>query len=243
VIALYGGHSPNAIKILLMLEELGLPYKLHNIKVMQGEQYSSEFLALNPLGKYPVIVDPEGGGKDQPIFESGAILMYLAETYGSELLPASGPDRWETLKWLMVQMSWVGPMLGQNAHFRLHPSENGSYAATRYFNIAVRICEVLNERLEASEWLGGGAYSIADIATFPWINPAINFGFAWTDYPKLLAWRERIAERPAAGRALAVIAELMKNAAEDGPRNEEELNKFFMRRDGPKLDFSAMSFR
>lgn len=243
MIELYGGHSPNAIKIILMLEELELPYKLHNIKVMQGAQYSPEFLELNPLGKYPVIVDPEKAGKEQPIFESGAILIYLAETYGSDLLATSGPDRWEALKWLMVQMSWVGPMLGQHAHFRMQPSETESYAATRYSAIALRICEVLNGQLENRDWLGGSRYSIADIATFPWINPAINFGFAWSDYPKLLAWRERIAARPAADRAMAVVADLMRNFKEDGPRNEGELNKFFMRKDGPQIDYSAMSFQ
>lgn len=242
MIELYGGHSPNAAKILLMLEELGLPYRVHNVKVMQGEQYSPDFLALNPLGKYPVIVDPEKGGKDHPIFESGAILMYLAETYGSQHLPAAGPERWETVKWLMVQMSWVGPMIGQHAHFRMQPSEHGSYAAKRYSGIALRICEVLDERLRASDWLNGKDYSIADIATFPWINPTLNLGFAWTDYRHLLAWRDRVAARPAATRAMAVVAQLASTFAQDGPRNEAELNRFFMREDGPKVDYGALSF-
>lgn len=243
MIELYGGVSPNAIKILLMLEELELPYKLHNVRVMQGEQYSPDFLALNPLGKYPVIVDHEGAGVDQPIFESGAILMYLAETYGAQFLPASGPDRWETLKWLMVQMSWVGPMIGQHAHFRVQPSEAGSYAATRYSTIAQRVCEILNDRLKNGEWLAGGQYTIADMATFPWINIGVNFGFDWLAYPTLVAWRERIAARPAAIRALAAVADLNKSFAADGPRNEEDLNKFFMRKGGPAVDYGVLGIR
>lgn len=243
MIELFGGQSPNAIKILLMLEELELPYKMHNIKVMQGEQYSPEFLALNPLGKYPVIIDHDGVGPDQPIFESGAILMYLAETYGPSLLPASGPDRWETLKWLMVQMSWVGPMIGQHAHFRVQPSEAESYAATRYRTIALRVCETLDERLKGNEWLAGSQYSIADIATFPWINPGVNFGFDWWEYKALMAWRERIAVRPATARALAVVGEIMKNFAQDAPRNEEDLNRFFMRKGGPTVDYGVLGIR
>lgn len=243
MIELYGGISPNAIKISLMLEELELPYKLHNVRVMQGEQYSPHFLALNPLAKYPVIVDHDGAGPDQPIFESGAILMYLAETYGSRLLPVSGPERWDTLKWLMVQVSWVGPMLGQHAHFRVHPSEAGSYAASRYRAIALRICEVLNARLQNNEWLAGGCYSVADIATFPWINPGVNFGFNWTDYPNLLAWRERIAARPATLRALVAVAEFSKTFVEDGPRSEEDLNRFFLRTGGPAVDYGVLGVK
>jgi GST-like protein len=243
MIDLYGGVSPNAIKILLMLEELDLPYRLHNIRVMQGEQYSPDFLALNPLGKYPVIIDHDGAGPEQPIFESGAILMYLAETYAPRFLPASGPDRWETLKWLMVQMSWVGPMIGQHAHFRVQPSEAGSYAATRYRNIALRVCETLDERLKGREWLAGDVYTIADMATFPWINPSVNFGFDWEAYETLLAWRARIAARPASIRALAAVAELTKTFVEDGPRGEDDLNRFFLRQGGPTVDYSVLGIR
>ncbi len=243
MIELYGGISPNAIKILLMLEELELPYKLHNVRVMQGEQYLPHFLALNPLGKYPVIIDHDGAGPDQPIFESGAILMYLAETYGAQLLPASGSERWSTLEWLMVQVSWVGPMLGQNTHFHIQPSEAASYAASRYRTIALRVCEVLDIRLKNNEWLAGGRYTIADIATFPWINPGINVGFDWTDYPTLLAWRERIAKRPAALRAMVAVAELSKTFVEDGPRNEEDVNRFFMRTGGPTVDYGVLGIK
>lgn len=243
MIDLYGGSSPNAIKILLMLEELGLAYRLHNVRVMQGEQYSPEFLALNPLGKYPVIVDHDEAGPEQPIFESGAILMYLAETYGPKFLPASGPDRWEILKWLMVQMSWVGPMIGQHAHFRVQPSEAGSYAATRYRTIAMRVCEILNERLKNRAWLAAEVYTIADIATFPWINPSVNFGFDWEAYETLMAWRERIATRPATKRALAAVAELNRTFVEDGPRSEEDLNRFFLRQAGPKVDYSVLGIK
>ena len=240
MIELYGGGSPNAIKIVLMLEELGLPYNLTDVEIMKGDQYAPEFVKLNPIAKYPVIVDPQGAGPAQPVFESGAILIYLAETYGPELLPASGPARWETLKWLMAQVAWIGPMFGQHVHFRIHPSEAGSYAATRYRNQVARIREVLDGELAKRPWLAGDHYTIADIATWPWVTMLPNMGFDWADRPALKAWHDRIAERPAAARVAEVRAELMRNS--DISRSDEQaLNRLFLRDSGPKTDYSVMA--
>jgi len=237
MITLYGGGSPNALKIVLMLEELALPYKLIDTKILEGAQYAPEFLKLNPIAKYPVIVDPEGA-PGQPIFESGAILQYLAETYRPELLPASGPARWETLKWLTAQVAWVGPMFGQHVHFRTHPSEEGTYAATRYRNQAKRVCEVLDSELAQRPWLAGDAYTIADIATWPWIAMVPNVGFDWAAYPALRAWHDRIAARPAAARVAQVKADLMRAPPKI---DEAALNRLFLRESGPKTDYSTMA--
>jgi GSH-dependent disulfide-bond oxidoreductase len=238
VITLYGGGSPNAMKIILMLEELALPYELIDIKVFEAAQYAPEYLKLNPIAKYPVIIDPEGAGPNQPIFESGAILQYLAETYRPDLLPASGPARWETLKWLTAQVAWVGPMFGQHVHFRVHPSEEGGYAATRYRNQVRRICEVLNGELAGRSWLAGEAYSVADIATWPWIAMVPRVGLDWADYPALHAWHDRIAARPAAERAEKVRDDLMSAPFK---MSEAALDRLFLREPGgPKTDYSTM---
>jgi GSH-dependent disulfide-bond oxidoreductase len=238
VIELYGGGSPNAMKIVLMLEELGLPYHLTDVKIMKGDQYTPEFVKLNPIAKYPVIVDPQGAGPDQPIFESGAILMYLAETYRPDLLPASGPERWETLKWLMAQVAWVGPMFGQHVHFRIHPSEADSYAATRYRNQVARIREVLDGELAKRPWLAGDSYTIAD--TWPWVAMLPNMGFDWADRPALKAWHDRIAAHPAAARVAEVRAALMRDP--DLVRSDDQaFNRLFLRESGPKTDYSAMA--
>jgi len=239
VIDLYGGSSPNAIKVVLMLEELQLPYKLIEVNAFQGEQYSPEFLTLNPLGKYPVIIDHSGAGPDQPIFESGAILQYLAETYDrAELLPASGSARWEVLKWLTVQVAWVGPMLGQHVHFRIHPSEAAGYAAARYRNQAMRVFEVLDARLSTHPYLAGREYSIADIATFPWIRVLRSLGFSWTNYPHLKNWFDTIAIRPAVVRTEHCYKRLASAMA--FPKSEEDLNRFFGRSTGPDVHFEML---
>ena len=241
MIDLYGGASPNAVKILIMLEELGRPYTIHDIKVFHGEQYAPEFLKLNPLGKYPVIVDHDGAGADQPIFESGAILIYLAETYAPALLPATGPARWEVLKWLMVQMAGVGPMFGQHVHFRVLPEEAEGYAGKRYRAQTGRLLQVLDGHLGDKEWLGGAAYSIADIATWPWVAMVPRLGFAWADFPALQAWYARIEARPAVQRALPIRDQLMGSFVSNGPRNAEDLDRFFLRKGGPAVDYSRLA--
>lgn len=233
MIELYGGGSPNAAKISLMLEEIGRPYVMRAVRVLRGDQFTPEFLALNPLGKYPVILDPEGA-PGQPIFESGVILTYLAETYAPALLPPSGPARWETLKWLTVQTAWVGPMMGQHAHFRAQPSEKGGYAATRYRTLGDRIFRTLDDRLRAQEWLAGAHYSIADIATYPWVNMLPNYEFDFADYPALKDWRDRIAARPAAIRAAEAQAKLAASVTDGAARDEHDINRFYGRTAGPE---------
>jgi len=239
MIDLYGGSSPNAMKVVLMLEELQLPYTLIEVNAFRGEQYSPEFLKLNPLGKYPVIIDRTGAAPGQPIFESGAILQYLAETYDKTgLLPKSGPARWEVLQWLTVQVAWVGPMLGQHVHFRIHPSEAGGYAAARYRNLAARVFEVLDGRLSMHPYLAGANYSIADIATFPWTRVLRSLGFSWATYPHLKKWFDAIAARPAAISTERCYKRLASAMA--FPASEEDLNRFFGRSGGPDVHFEML---
>jgi GST-like protein len=240
VIKLYGGGSANAMKIVIMLEELGLPYQIQNVNLMRGEQYSAQYLKLNPIGKIPMIVDDGGAAPGQPIFESGAILIYLAEAYQSDLLPASGAVRWEALKWLMAQVAWVGPMIGQHSHFRIHPSEAGNYASTRYHNQAQRVFQVLDGHLADKDYLAGDHYTVADIATWPWINYLPNQGFDWADYPMLHAWRDRLAERPAMVRGLEKRKQFSAGSPMNGPQDDEAFNRFFNRKSGPKVDFSVL---
>jgi GST-like protein len=238
MIELYGGGSPNAAKISLMLEEIGRPYTMRAVRVLRGDQFTPEFLALNPLGKYPVIIDHDGAGADQPIFESGVILTYLAETYAPELLPSAGPGRWETLKWLTVQTAWVGPMLGQHAHFR--GQQPDGYAATRYRTLATRVYQTLNDRLKDRDYLAGARYSIADIATYPWVNGLPFYGFDFADYPALKAWRDRVAARPAAIRAAEAQATLAASVTDGAARDEHDYHRFYGRTAGPET-FTAQA--
>lgn len=240
MIKLYGGASSNALKVIIMMEELGLPFEIESVDLMAGEQYSPEYLRLNPIGKIPMIVDDGGTAPGQPIFESGAILIYLAESYHSDLLPTSGPLRWEALKWLVAQVAWVGPMIGQHAHFRIHPSEADSYAATRYRNQAERVFQVLDTRLRESAYLAGDDYTVADIATWPWIHYLPNQGFDWSDFPSLRAWHDRLALRPAVVRAVASVSKLWSRTPMAGPQDEAALNRFFNRTTGPKVDYSVL---
>ncbi len=241
MIDFYGMGSPNVFKVAIMLEEAGLEYRTHHVRVLNGENYDSTFLALNPIAKVPVIVDHDGAGSDQPLFESGAILIYLAETYKPELLPASGHDRWEILKWLMFQMSLVGPMLGQVNHFHLIPSEADSYAARRYRDQAERVFRIVDERLKASPFIAGDCYSIADIAVHPWMGYLKRHGMDERDFPHLIAWRDLLDERPAVKRGSAAIAEMVaKLPAAAAPPSDEELDEFFARRaPGPKVDLAS----
>ena len=207
MIDLYGMGSPNVVKIYLALEEMGLPYKAIPVDVFTGAQFKREFTKLNPSAKVPVIVDHEGpGGKPYTVFESGAILIYLAEKTGT-FLPRDGAARYDALQWMMVQMTGLGPMFGQYVHFmRFAPQGNG-YSLDRYRTQVRRVLDVLEQRLGESPWLGGAAYSIADIATFPWArNVGTMLGKAVEqDYPRLMSWVATIASRPAVVRALAAV--------------------------------------
>jgi GST-like protein len=241
MIELYGCGSPNVVKIAIMLEEIGRPYRGHHVAVMHGAQFTPSFLALNPIGKVPVIVDHEGAGPDQPIFESGAILIYLAETYAPTLLPAKAPGRWEVLKWLFVQVAYAGPMLGQLNHFQLVAGQSDSYGANRYRDQAARVYGDVERRLGIVPWLGGKSYSIADIAMYPWAGYLARHGFDPAKFPNLMAWRGRIDARPAVKRARAAIDALPQNdPVNQQPLENENLDRFFGRtKAGPGVDFES----
>lgn len=236
---LHGMGSPNVIKIVIMLEELGLPYELRHVAVFSQEQFDPAFLKLNPLGKVPVLEDPR---LDIPLAESGAILFWLAERQ-ARFFPQEQPARAEVMQWLMVQMANVGPMLGQLNHFNLVPAGSEPYAHARYRAISERLYRLLDERLESREWLAGEAYSIADIATQPWAWYLERHGFDAREYPHLVEWRERIAARPAIQRALARADEAFTQAADRTRRSasEDDLDRFFGRTGSvPEKDYSAV---
>lgn len=214
VIQLYSLPTPNGVKASIMLEELGLPYEAHRIDIGTNVQKSPEFLSLNPNGRIPAIIDPEGpGGKPFGVFESGAILLYLAEKT-DRLLPADPAARYEAIQWLFFQMGGVGPMFGQFGHFFKYAADkvaNNSYPVDRYREETKRLLGVLEIRLRDHEWLAGHEYSIADIATFPWVR-AIETGYGARDviglenFPAVAAWRARAEARPASVRGLAIPA-------------------------------------
>ena len=201
-LVLYGMGSPNVRKVVIMLEELELPYELRYIAVFKGDQFAPEFLAMNPLAKVPVLVDPRLG---EPLAESGAILFWLAERSGA-FLPTEGPARYEVMQWLAMQVSFIGPMLGQFSHFKMLPREE-PYAFGRYQAQADQAYRLIDDRLKTRDWLAGDAYSVADIATYPWAEYVERHGFDPADYPALVRWRSRIAERPAVARAADRITE------------------------------------
>ena len=238
-IVLHGMSSPNVIKVILMLEECGLDYELNHIAVFAQEQFTPEFLAMNPLGKVPVLEDPKLG---QPIAESGAILFWLAEREG-KFLPADQPARAEVMQWLMVQMANIGPMLGQFTHFNLVPPGSQPYAHGRYGAIAERLNRLLDDRLRTRQWLAGGDYSIADMATQPWAYYVERHGFDPAQYPALVEWRERIAARPAVQRALERADEAFTDVANRTRKaaSNEDLDRFFNRTDKvPATDYSIV---
>lgn len=201
--------SPNARKVHMALEELGLPYELRWTDITKGDQFEPDFLLVNPNGKIPAIVDHDGpGGRPIALFESAAILLYLAEKAGG-LLPADPAGRWEAICWTVWQVANQGPGLGQATHFTTYAPDAGhevEYARQRFAAEAARVYRVLEERLAGRDYLAGpgaGEFSIADIACFPWTRLGRGHGVALADYPAVAAWSGRIAERPSA-RAKAV---------------------------------------
>jgi len=215
VIDLYTAATPNGWKVSIALEELGLPYQVHAIRLEKLEQKEPWFLALNPNGRIPAIVDRSNG--DFPVFESGAILIYLAEKTG-RLLPAESKARSQVLQWLMFQMSGVGPMQGQaNVFFRYAP-EKIQYAIDRYQNETKRLYGVLDERLREHEYIAGD-YSIADIATWPWVSIHAWAGVEIADLPNLARWLELVGKRAAVQKGRAVPTPIDPNVrAEDVKR-------------------------
>jgi GST-like protein len=219
--------SPNVRKVVIALEEIGLPYRTEHVAVFRGRQFDEEFLALNPMAKVPVIRDPSGPAGQVPIFESGAILIYLAESYAPQFYPATGPARWEVLKWLMLQMSQIGPVFGQHSHYRLVEAEN-RYAAGRFRRSMAQLFRALERRLGEAPWLGGEAYSIADMATWPWAVRLKRYGMDEAEFPHLLAWKERIGARPAVERAWCVIEDFAARDTADRTKATLDENKRFL---------------
>ncbi|MBC5785425.1 glutathione S-transferase N-terminal domain-containing protein [Ramlibacter sp. USB13] len=210
--------TPNGHKVHIMLEECGLPWRAIPVDIGKGEQFRPDFLAISPNNKIPALVDPDGpDGQPISLFESGAILVYLAGKTG-RFLPAGDRGKYEVLQWLMFQMGGVGPMLGQAHHFRMYAPEKVPYAIDRYTNEARRLYAVIDKRLAQSEWLGGAEYSIADIATFPWLRSWQNQGIVLEEYPHLKRWFDTIAERPAVQRGVQVLAGLRKPITDDKSR-------------------------
>ena len=207
-IDVYSWPTPNGHKVHIMLEECGLPYRAHPVNIGKGEQFDPAFLAISPNNKIPAITDPAGpDGQPISLFESGAILVYLAGKTG-QLLPAGDRARYEVLQWLMFQMGGVGPMLGQAHHFRIYAPEKIGYAIERYSNEAKRLYGVIDKRLAGSRFIAGDSYSIADIAIFPWLRSWENQGIVLADYPHLKTWFDGIAARPAVQRGVQVLAAL-----------------------------------
>ena len=219
MIEVYSWATPNGHKVHVMLEECGLPYRVHAVDIGAGEQFDPAFLAISPNNKIPAIVDPDGPeGRPISLFESGAILLYLAGKTG-KFLPEGVAAKYEVLEWLMFQMGGVGPMLGQAHHFRIYAPERIPYAVDRYTNEAKRLYGVMDKRLARSKYLGGPEYSIADIAVFPWLRSWKNQGIDWNDYPNLKGWFDEIAGRPAVKRGVEVLAERRKPLTDDKSRS------------------------
>jgi GSH-dependent disulfide-bond oxidoreductase len=218
MIEVFSWPTPNGHKIHIMLEECGLPYRAIPVNIGAGDQFKPEFLKISPGNKIPAITDPNGpDGKPISMFESGAILVYLAAKTG-KFMPSSDRAKYEVLEWLMFQMGNVGPMLGQNHHFRLYAPEKLEYAINRYTNEARRLYDVIDKRLERTQYLAGNDYTIADIATFPWLRNWERQGIVLAEYPNLQAWFNKIAERPAVQRGVKVLAEFRKPITDDKAR-------------------------
>ncbi len=202
MIDLYTDATPNGRKVSIMLEEVGLPYTVHRVDIGKGEQFKPAFLRISPNNKIPAIVDRDADGGPSAIFESGAILIYLAEITG-KLMPTAGRARLAVLQWLMFQMGNVGPMFGQANHFRKFATEQVPYGIERYTKEAYRLYGVMDRRLAEVPYLAG-AYSIADIATWPWVMRWEWHGIDWKDYPHVRRWYDEIGARPAVLRGKAV---------------------------------------
>jgi GST-like protein len=222
MIDVYSWATPNGHKVHIMLEEcgfrLGRDWRAIPINIGTGDQFRDDFLKISPNNKIPALVDPNGpDGKPISVFESGAILVYLAAKTG-RFLPSSDRGKFEALQWLMFQMGGVGPMLGQNHHFRLYAPEKIEYAINRYTNEAKRLYGVMDRRLAKSKFLAGKQYSIADMATFPWLRNWQNQGVELGDYPHVKKWFDGIAARPAVQRGVQVLTDLRKPITDDKAR-------------------------
>ena len=226
MIDFYGLTSPNVQKIFIMLEETGLPYNFKPVDVWAAENHTAEFAKLNPNKKIPVIVDSEGpGGKPYTVFESGAILMYLAEKTG-KFMTKDMTKKYEVIQWLMVQMANIGPAFGNFVHFNLFAPKPNDYSLTRYRTEMLRLYELLNTRLGQAKYLGGDEYSIADIATFPWTRNHAAQGVKIDTLPNFKRWFEELSARPAVKTMIAKQNDI-KSSRETA--SEDNKDRFFNR--------------
>jgi GST-like protein len=229
-IEVYTWPTPNGHKVHIALEELELPYTVIPVNIGAGDQFGEKFLSITPNHRIPAIIDPEGpGGAPLPLFESGAILIYLAEKTG-KLIPKDPVGRYTCLQWLMFQMGGVGPMFGQFGHFNMYAKEKLPYAIERYGNEVKRLHRVLDKRLAEAEFLAGDEYSIADIITYPWLRNPQRRGIELADYPNVKRWFDVIDARPAVQRGCAVLAEHVRQ----GEISDKEREVMF-----GKLQFAA----
>ena len=222
MINVYSWPTPNGHKVHIMLEECGLrlgrDWLAHPVNIGTGDQFRPEFLRISPNNKIPALTDPNGpDGKPISLFESGAILLYLAAKTG-KFLPKSDRQKYDVLQWLMFQMGGVGPMLGQAHHFRIYAPEKIEYAVNRYTNEAKRLYGVMDRQLSIHKFIAGSQYTIADIAIFPWLRSWQNQGIDWADFPHLKKWFDLIAARPAVVRGVDVLASLRKPITGDKER-------------------------
>ncbi len=226
---LYYWPTPNGHKVTLLLEELGVPYQIKPVNIGAGDQFKPEFLAISPNNKMPALVDhaPADGGAPQSVFESGAILLYLAEKTG-RFLPADTRGRVAVLEWLFWQVAGLGPMSGQMGHFSVYAPEHIPYAIERYGNEVRRLHGVMDKRLAESAYLAGDEYTIADMASYPWVNAYDKLPADFTAFPHLKRWHDAIASRPATQKAYALKDKVNPNAGQ--PLSEEEKKHLFGKR-------------
>ncbi|HEY4318100.1 MAG TPA: glutathione binding-like protein [Herbaspirillum sp.] len=230
MIDVYSWPTPNGHKVHIMLEECGFPYAAHPINIGGGDQFTPEFLAISPNNKIPAIIDSDGpDGAPISMFESGAILVYLAGKAG-KLIGKTDREKFDTLQWLMFQMGGLGPMLGQAHHFRLYAPEKIAYAVDRYTNEARRLYGVMDRQLGKTEYLAGDNYTIADIASFPWTRSHENQGVALEDFPHVQRWFNAIGSRPAVQRGLTVLAHLRKPLTDDKAKDALFGNRQYTKR-------------
>jgi len=223
MIDLYYWPTPNGHKITIALEEIGLDYTIKPVNIGKGEQFDPDFLAFSPNNRMPAIIDHDTGGEPVSVFESGAILLYLAEKTG-KLMPGDTRGRTAVYEWLMWQMGGLGPMLGQAHHFNFYAPERIPYAMDRYSKEANRLYGVMERRLAKTPWLAGEHYSIADIAAYPWTRTYERQGVAIEDYPNVKRWRQAMGDRPAVQAGMKAGAELREDLSK---LSAEDWNKLF----------------
>ena len=205
MVILYAWPTPNAHKVSIMLEECGIDYEVVAIDITAGDQFSRDFLAISPNNRMPALVDNDGiGGRSISIFESGAILIYLAEKAG-KFMPMSGNVRYDVIQWLSFQMSNLGPTCGQAHHFRDAAEDRVPYAIQRFTDEAERFYRVIDQRLQENKYFAGDEYSIADMAFWPWVRVHRYHGQAWHDFPNLKKWFDRVAGRPAVQEGMKLL--------------------------------------